>query len=75
MVKWLFVLFWILLIGVFLKKTGSETTDTLISENYSICRSSKGYVFVLFSVPFVFIAFRTIFVDTYSYIAFFIQKL
>ena len=72
MYKCIFIILWVLLIGVFFKKSGYETTESLVSDKYSIYRSGRLYAFILFLVPFIFVAFRVTFIDTESYIRQFI---
>lgn len=70
MSKGLVILLWVFLIGL-IQKNELELTPIKISDNYSIYRVRKSYAIIMFSLPFVFAAFKTDFVDTAGYISYF----
>ena len=59
---------WVLLIAFIFQKGETETKPSIVCENYSINRVKKGYVFLLFLLPFLLVAFRTDFGDTGAYL-------
>ena len=71
MAKCLFILAWVFIFGMLFQKSSIESEPKTICEGYNIYRSRISYIILLFSVPFVFVAFRTAFVDTETYIRIF----
>ena len=71
MAKWLIILAWVFFLGKILQKLAIESEPKLVCEGYSVYRSKRFYVALLFFLPFVFVAFRTSFVDTETYIRIF----
>lgn len=69
MLKCLFVVLWVLLIGYLFKKDGLEATDTFVCDNYYVRRSKTLYAIILFSIPFLSAALRISFGDSGVYIS------
>ena len=67
MAKGLIILLWVFLIAMLFQNTYVEEKASPISKNYSIKRAKRGYAILLFLLPFIFVAFRTSFVDTDVY--------
>ena len=67
MAKGLLILAWVFFVG-FMQKDGMEPSPSLVCKNYSIYRVKKIYAVLMFSLPFIFAAFKTDFVDTEGYL-------
>ena len=67
MAKGLIILAWVFLIG-FMQKNEMEPFSSLVCENYSVFRVKKIYAALMFSLPLIFAAFKTDFVDAGSYL-------